>query len=170
MANKIEIKSMKDIPIGAIIEIRKGDRFVNLGLKSNTNWVNIGSAEYITLSLSGTGFQTYHEDMTTYLSTTHSMIDDDYEIVKVYVPKHASWCSYNSDELLLIWDKEEKPKKKRNSKFHRGDKFEIEISEVHTHYDDNGKPFSMYRAKGFSTLTFDDKGLERLRKIESEEE
>ncbi len=63
----------------------------------------------------------------------------------------------------------EKPKKKHNSKFKRGDKFEIEIAEVHTHYDDNGKPFSMYRAKGFSTLTFDDKGLERLRKIESEE-
>lgn len=63
----------------------------------------------------------------------------------------------------------EKPKKKRNSKFKRGDKFEIEISEVHTHYDDNGKPFHMYRIKGFSTLTFDDKGLERLRKIESEE-
>ena len=58
---------------------------------------------------------------------------------------------------------------KNKSKFQRGDKFEIEISEVHTHYDDNGKPFSMYRAKGFSTLTFDDKGLERLRKIESEE-
>ena len=64
----------------------------------------------------------------------------------------------------------EKPKKKKhNSKFKRGDKFEIEIAEVHTHYDDNGKPFSMYRAKGFSTLTFDDKGLERLRKIESED-
>ena len=58
---------------------------------------------------------------------------------------------------------------KNKSKFQRGDKFEIEISEVHTHYDDNGKPFSMYRAKGFSTLTFEDKGLERLRKIESED-
>ena len=167
MENKIEIKSMKDIPIGAIIEIRQGDRFVNFGLKSNTDWVNKGSAEYITLSLSGKGFQTYHEDMT----TNGCVFDDDYEIVKVYVPKHASFGLYNSNEPpVLIWAKEYEPKKKKhNSKFKRGDKFEIEISEVHTHYDDNGKPFSMYRAKGFSTLTFDDKGLERLRKIESEE-
>lgn len=169
MENKIEIKSMKDIPVGAIIELRNGERFVNMGLKSNTNWVNIGNAEYITLDLSGNGFQTYHEDMTIYCCTKQEMID--YEIHKVYVPKHANFGLYNSNEPpVLIWAKEYEPKKKKhNSKFKRGDKFEIEISEVHTHYDDNGKPFSMYRAKGFSTLTFDDKGLERLRKIESEE-
>lgn len=171
MANKIEIKSMKDIPVGAIIELRNGKRFVNMGLKSNTDWVNIGSAEYITLDLSENSFQTYNEDMTTYGFTKQEMIDDDYEILKVYVPKTASFGLYNSNEPpVLIWAKEYEPKKKKhNSKFNRGDKFEIEISEVHTHYDDNGNPFSMYRAKGFSTLTFDDKGLERLRKIESEE-
>lgn len=171
MANKIEIKSMKDIPVGAIIELHNGKRFVNMGLKSNTYWVNMGSAEYITLDLSGNGFQTYNEDMTTYGFTKQEMIDDDYEILKVYVPKNASFGLYNSNEPpVLIWAKEyETKKKKHNSKFKRGDKFEIEISEVHTHYDDNGKPFSMYRAKGFSTLTFDDKGIERLRKIESED-
>ena len=173
MENKIEIKSMKDIPVGAIIELRNGERFVNMGLKSNTDWANTGSAEYITLNLSGNGFQKYYEDMTTYGFTKRALIDDydDYEIIKVYVPKNASFGLYNSNEPpVLIWAKEYEPKKKRNSKFKRGDKFEIEIAEVHTHYDDNGKPFSMYRAKGFSTLTFDDKGLERLRKIESEEE
>ena len=171
MENKIEINSMKDIPVGAIIELRNGKRFVNIGLKSNTDWANIGSAEYITLDLSKNGFQTYHEDMTTHGFAKEEMINDDYEILKVYVPKIASFCLYNSNEPpVLIWAKEYEPnKKKHNSKFKRGDKFEIEISEVHTHYDDNGKPFSMYRAKGFSTLTFDDKGLERLRKIESEE-
>lgn len=171
MENKIEIKSMKDIPVGAIIELRNGERFVNMGLKRNTGWVNIGTAEYITLDLSGNRFQTYSEDMTTYGRTKQAMIDYDYEIHKVYVLKHASFGLYNSNEPpVLIWAKEYEPKKKKhNSKFKRGDKFEIEISEVHTHYDDNGKPFSMYRAKGFSTLTFDDKGLERLRKIESEE-
>lgn len=170
MENKIEIKSMKDIPVGAIIELRNGKRYVNMGLKSNTDWVNMGSAEYITLNLSGNGFQTYNEDMTTYGFTKQEMIDYDYEILKVYVPKNASLGLYNSNEPpVLIWAKEYEPKKKRNSKFKRGDKFEIEIAEVHTHYDDNGKPFSMYRAKGFSTLTFDDKGLERLIKIESEE-
>ena len=167
MANEIEINSMKDIPIGAIIELRNGKRFVNMGLKRNTGWVNIGTAEYITLDLSGNRFQTYNEDMTTSGRTKQAMIDYDYEIHKVYVPKHASFGLYNSNEPpVLIWAKENEPKKKEhNSKFKRGDKFEIEIAEVHTHYDDNGKPFSMYRAKGFSTLTFDDKGLERLRKI-----
>lgn len=171
MANKIEINSMKDIPVGAIIELHNGERYVNMGLKSNTDWVNKGNAEYITLDLSGNGFQTYNEDMTTYGFTKQAMIDDDYEILKVYVPNNASFGLYNSNEPpVLIWAKEYEPKKKKNnSKFKRGDKFEIEIAEVHTHYDDNGKPFSMYRAKGFSTLTFDDKGLERLKKIESEE-
>lgn len=52
---------------------------------------------------------------------------------------------------------------KNKSKFQRGDKFEIEIAEIHEHYDDNGYPFYIYRAK------VDDKGLERLRKIESED-
>ena len=171
MENKIEINSMNDIPIGAIIELRNGEKFLNMGLKSNTDWVNNGRAEYITLNLNENSFQTYNEDMTTYGCTKQEMIDDDYEIVKVYVTKYASFCLYNSNEPpVLIWAKEYEPKKKKhNSKFKRGDKFEIEISEVRTHYDDNGKPFSMYRAKGFSTLTFDDKGLERLRKIEGEE-
>lgn len=48
----------------------------------------------------------------------------------------------------------------------KGDKYVIEIAEVHTHYDDNGKAFPLARIKGFSTLTFDQKGLDRLEKIE----
>ena len=66
MANKIEIKSMKDIPVGAIIELRNGKRFVNIGLKRNTGWVNIGTEEYITLDLSGNCFQTYVDNLHSY--------------------------------------------------------------------------------------------------------
>lgn len=49
-----------------------------------------------------------------------------------------------------------------NSKHKRGDKFILEIAEVHTHYTDKGKPYNCYRVKGFNTVMFDDYGLERF--------
>lgn len=51
----------------------------------------------------------------------------------------------------------------------KGDKYIIEIAEVHTHYDDNGKAYPMARIKGFSALTFDQKGLDMLEKYEVHE-
>ena len=54
----------------------------------------------------------------------------------------------------------------RRSEMKRGEKYIIEIAEIHTHYDDNGKPYPAARIKGFSTLTFDQKGLDRLEKHE----
>lgn len=55
--------------------------------------------------------------------------------------------------------------RKKNHKFQRGQKFTIEIAEVHTHYSDGLMPMSLYRIKGFSSLVFDDRGLERLLEI-----
>lgn len=49
-----------------------------------------------------------------------------------------------------------------NSKHKKGDRFILEIGEVHTHYTDKGKPYSCYRVKGFNTVMFDDYGLERF--------
>ena len=167
MSNKIEIKSIKDIPIGAILETGNGTRWIYMGSKFNTPWEDFGFSEFIAIKEDFCGFQTFKDDLSTPIHA-HLVDDNSYKIKKVFVGK----CDLDarSTDLELVWEREEKPQKKSNkSKFNRGDKFEIEISEVHTHYDDNGKPFSMYRAKGFSTLTFDDKSLERLKKIESEE-
>ena len=51
------------------------------------------------------------------------------------------------------------------AKHNKGDKFIIEIAERHTHYTDKGKPYNVYRIKGFNTVMFDDYGLERFEKI-----
>ena len=49
------------------------------------------------------------------------------------------------------------------SKYKKGQKFEIEIAEVHTHYNDEGKPYSVYRVKGFNSMFLDDYALEKLK-------
>lgn len=51
---------------------------------------------------------------------------------------------------------------KSKTKFKRGQVFEIEISEVHTHYSDDKKPYSIYRVKGFNSLFLDDYALQKL--------
>ena len=51
---------------------------------------------------------------------------------------------------------------KKKSKYKRGQKFVIEIAEVHTHYDDNLKPYNVYRVKGFKSLFLDDYALDLL--------
>lgn len=51
----------------------------------------------------------------------------------------------------------------------KGEKYIIEIEEVHTHVDDNGKKFPLARIKGFSSLVFDQKGLDKLEKVEKDE-
>lgn len=48
----------------------------------------------------------------------------------------------------------------------KGERYIIEISEIHTHYDENGKPYPLARIKGFATLVFDQNGLNRLDKFE----
>lgn len=48
----------------------------------------------------------------------------------------------------------------------KGDKYVIEIGEVEYFEDDNGVNYPLARIKGFSTLTFDEKGLDRLEKVE----
>ena len=48
---------------------------------------------------------------------------------------------------------------KFKSKFKKGQKFKIEIAEVHTHYNDEGKPYSVYRIKGFNSLFLDNYAL-----------
>jgi len=52
------------------------------------------------------------------------------------------------------------------SKYHRGDKFIIEIAEKHTHYNDRDEPYALYRVKGFKSLVFDDNGLDKLNQME----
>lgn len=53
---------------------------------------------------------------------------------------------------------------KKKSKYKRGEKFEIEIAEIHTHYDDNMRPYNVYRVKGFRSLFLDDYVLDKLQK------
>lgn len=52
------------------------------------------------------------------------------------------------------------------NKYHRGDKFIIEIAEKHTFYYDNNKSYALYRVKGFKSLVFDDNGLDKLNQME----
>lgn len=56
---------------------------------------------------------------------------------------------------------------KWKSKYKRGEKFVIEIAEVHTHYSDNEEPYSLYRVKGFNSLVLDDYALNKLREQSS---
>lgn len=51
----------------------------------------------------------------------------------------------------------------------KGDKYIIEVSEVHTHYDDNGNKYPLARIKGFNSLVFDEFGLGKLEKVEDKE-
>lgn len=48
----------------------------------------------------------------------------------------------------------------------KGDKYIIELNEVNYFTDDNGKAFPVARIKGFSSLVFDQKGLDKLEKID----
>ena len=56
------------------------------------------------------------------------------------------------------------------AKHKKGDRFILEIAEVHTHFTDKGKPYSCYRVKGFNTVMFDDYGLERFIFLEDKNE
>lgn len=47
----------------------------------------------------------------------------------------------------------------------KGDRYIFEIEEVHTHYNDNEKPYKLGRVKGFNSLVFDDSGLNKLLKV-----
>lgn len=107
MANIIEVNSMEDIPIGAILESRNGNRYFYCGNKENTIWNNRGRNKYLGLLISENclGFQTFNENMVTDTG------DMDYEIVRVY--KHSSNYAienekFNSDDLL--WEKEKEIK------------------------------------------------------------
>lgn len=51
---------------------------------------------------------------------------------------------------------------KLEPKYKRGQRFEIEIAEAHTHWTDEGQAFTLYRIKGFHSLVLDDYGLDRL--------
>lgn len=47
----------------------------------------------------------------------------------------------------------------------KGDKYVIEIGEVEYFEDDNGVDYPLARIKGFSALTFDEKGLDKLERV-----
>lgn len=47
-------------------------------------------------------------------------------------------------------------------KFNKGDKFVIEIAEVHTHYTDNGVEYPLYRIKGFGSMVMTEFALNKL--------
>ena len=51
-------------------------------------------------------------------------------------------------------------------KYKKGKKLTNEIAEVHTHYDDNNKPYSVYRIKGFNSLFLDDYAINKLIEME----
>lgn len=50
-------------------------------------------------------------------------------------------------------------------KIEKGDKYIIEIGEIHTHYDDNGHEYKLARIKGFKSLVFDENGLKKLERF-----
>lgn len=50
----------------------------------------------------------------------------------------------------------------KKPKYAKGTKLTIEIAEVHTHYDDNNKPYSVYRIKGFNSLFLDNYAISKL--------
>lgn len=56
----------------------------------------------------------------------------------------------------------------KKPKYNRGTKLTIEVAEVHTHYDDELKPYSLYRIKGFKSLFLDDYAIDKILK-ESED-
>lgn len=59
---------------------------------------------------------------------------------------------------------------RKEPKYKRGQKLILEISEIHTHYDDHGQEFNLYRVKGFRSLVFDDNGMDIIMKqMEGEE-
>lgn len=104
MANIIEVNSMEDIPIGAILELKNGDKYLYMGDKKNTIWEDKGRCEYFCLCIScnKNGYQTFNKDM-----TVTPPYDEDYEIIRIY--KHRSNYTieneeFNSDNLL--WKKE----------------------------------------------------------------
>lgn len=104
MANIIEVNSMEDIPIGAILELKNGDKYLYMGDKKNTIWKDKGECEYFCFYISGNkyGYQTFNKDM-----TVKPPYDEDYEIIRIY--KHCSNYTienkeFNSDNLL--WEKE----------------------------------------------------------------
>lgn len=47
-------------------------------------------------------------------------------------------------------------------KFNKGDKFVIEIAEVHSHYTDNGVEYPLYRIKGFDSMVMTEKALNKF--------
>ena len=51
-------------------------------------------------------------------------------------------------------------------KYKKGKKLTLEIAEVHTHNDDNNKPYSVYRIKGFNSLILDDYAINKLIEME----
>lgn len=51
---------------------------------------------------------------------------------------------------------------KLEPKYQQGDKFTIEIAEIHTHYDDNKQPYNVYRVKGFKSMFLDEYALDKL--------
>ena len=51
----------------------------------------------------------------------------------------------------------------------KGDKYIVEIAEVQTYRDDNGKVFELGRVKGFKALTLDESALKKLEKVEEHE-
>ena len=56
-------------------------------------------------------------------------------------------------------------KTEAKGKFKRGQQFVIEIAEVHTHYNDNGEPYPVYRIKGFDSLVLTDYGIQRILEV-----
>lgn len=107
MANIIEVNSMEDIPIGAILESRNGNRYFYCGNKENTIWNNRGSNKYLGLLISGDclGFQTFNENMVTDTG------DMDYEIVRVYNHNpiyDLSRVTFTKKDIL--WEREQEVK------------------------------------------------------------
>lgn len=47
-------------------------------------------------------------------------------------------------------------------KFNKGDKFIIEIAEVHTHYNEDGLAYPLYRIKGFDSMVMTEPALYRI--------
>lgn len=76
------------------------------------------------------------------------------------VPYKKETKSKLKELLAVAKEKDEKLGRNKMSKFNVGDKFEIEIAEVFKGAESGN---DKYRIKGFDCLTFDDKGLEKMK-------
>lgn len=118
------------------------------------------------IHIDGTG-ECILAEMSLVISECRKIIADSFgeDFAKYLMKKVFDLSNLSDEEIEKKVSDIEKTKndaKKHFAKYKKGQKFQVEIAEVHTHYTDDGNPYNLYRIKGFNTMVFDDYGLNRL--------